>query len=191
MGALSTPKIMLLTGERQVGKTTALKRALTIICQAGFHVSGLSTQRTGPHDLEVCELHSGEVYKLTDPFEASSGSPLGHFRMNAAAMARSSRALAASFPTQVFILDEIGPLELKHRQGWVDALALLARESYLFAVVVVRPSLVGQIIMELPATAYTVVRVTSDNRERIPALIADGVVSICASVTAERREATL
>lgn len=182
---------MLVTGERQAGKTTALKRALTTIRQAGVSVSGLLTQRTGPHDLEVRELHTGSVYKLTDPFDAPSASPLGHFKMNAAAMARSARALAGSFPTEVFVLDEVGPLELKHRQGWVDALALLARESYVFAVLVVRPSLVRQAVAELPATGVSVVHVTPHSREDVPALIADEAIAACARAAAGQRETDL
>ncbi len=182
---------MLITGERQVGKTTALKQALMTIRQAGLSVSGLLTQRTGPHDLEVRELHTESAYTLTDPFDASSARPLCHFKMNATAMARSVRALLGSFPTQVFVLDEMGPLELKHRQGWVDALALLARESYVFAVVVVRPSLVGQAVVELPAPMYSVVHVTLHNREGVPALIADEVIAACARAAAGERETIL
>jgi len=188
LGISSYPRIMLVTGERQVGKTTALKLALTIIRQAGVSVSGLLTQRTGPHDLEVRELRTESVYKLTDPFDASSASPLNYFKMNSAAMARSARALAGSFPTQVFVLDEMGPLELKHRQGWVDVLALLARETYAFAVVVVRPSLVGQAVVELPATMYAIVHVTPHNREGVPALIANEAVAACARAAAGQRE---
>ena len=182
---------MLITGERQVGKTTALKQALTIIREAGLSVSGLLTQRTGPHDLEVRELRTESVYKLTDPFDALSARPLCQFKMNAAAMARSARALAGSFPTQVFVLDEMGPLELEHRQGWVDALALLARESYVFAVVVVRPSLVGQAVVELPATVYSVVHVTFHNREGVPVLIADEVIAACARAAGGERKTAL
>ncbi|MCJ7549057.1 MAG: nucleoside-triphosphatase [Anaerolineae bacterium] len=187
----SDPRIMLVTGERQVGKTTALKRALTTIRQAGVSVSGLLTQRTGPHDLEVWELVTESVYRLTDPFDASSASPLVHFNMNAAAMARSARALAGSFPTQVFVLDEMGPLELRHRQGWVDVLTLLAREAYVFAVVVVRPSLVGQAVVELPVTMYSVVHVTPHNREGVPALIANEAITACGRVAAGERETDL
>jgi nucleoside-triphosphatase THEP1 len=141
--------------------------------------------------LEVRELRTESVYKLTDPFDTPSASPLGHFKMNAAAMARSVRALAGSFPTQVFVLDEVGPLELKHRQGWVDVLALLAHESYVIAVVVVRPSLVGQAVVELPATIYSVVHVTPHNREGVPALIADEVIAACARAAAGQRETAL
>jgi len=182
---------MLVTGERQVGKTTALKRALTTIRQAGVSVSGLLTQRTGPHDLQIRELHTESVYKLTDPFDAPSASPLAHFKMNAAAMARSVCALAFCFPTEVFVLDEVGPLALKHRQGWVDALALLAREPYTFAVLVVRPSLVGQAVVELPATVYSVVHVTPHNREDVPALIADEAIAACVRAAAGQRETVL
>jgi len=191
LGVLCYPRIMLITGERQVGKTTALERALTTIREAGVSVSGLLTQCIGPHDLEVRELHTESVYRLTDPFDAPSASPLCHFKMNATAMARSARALVGSFPTQVFVLDELGPLELKHRQGWVDVPALLAREAYVFAVVVVRPSLLGQAVVELPATMYSVVHVTPHDREEVPALIANEVIIACARAAAGEGEAAL
>ncbi len=163
---MSDPGIMLLTGGRQVGKSTALSEAVGLLRSAGVKVTGLSTQRTGPHDLSVIELHTGASYMLTDPYQNAPGSATPNFTMNEAAIARSSGALTSCFPTQVFVLDEIGPLELRNRRGWVGVLDLLKCEScYASAIIVVRPELLGEAIAELPGTTFTVVRVTTSNRQ--------------------------
>lgn len=164
-------RILLITGARQVGKSTALRAAVEDMRHAGVRVSGLLTERTGPHDLAVTELVTGATYPLTESFVATPGSPTPHFTMKAEALARSACALLNSFPTQLFVLDELGPLELKHRQGWVGAFELLAQETYQVAVIVVRPELLGNAISEMPGTSFTVFNVTTTNRDAVPALL--------------------
>ncbi|MCU0519636.1 MAG: hypothetical protein MUF84_02940 [Anaerolineae bacterium] len=164
-GPVADSNVILLTGDRQIGKTTALWEAVGLLRGVGMRVTGLLTQRTGPHDLAVMELHTGDRYPLTDPWYEDHGTPTPNFVMNEAAMARSSGALAACFPTQVFVLDEIGPLELRHRRGWVGALDLLRREAYELGILVIRPELLGVAIAELPGTTFTVIRVDAGNRQ--------------------------
>lgn len=165
------PTIVLLTGECQVGKSTLCRHLVPLLTAAGLPVSGLLTSRTGPHDLAVTELDSDRSYPLTLPFEGTAGIALPHFRMDPQAMATSLQALEASFPTQVFFLDEIGPLELIMEQGWVKVLELLKQETYRVAFIVVRPELLIQAIWRLPVSAYVVVRVTVENRDTLPATL--------------------
>ncbi len=170
-------RILLITGTRQVGKSTALVRAVTRLRDADVRVSGLLTERTGPHDLAVTELHTGARYPLTDPFKDLPDSVTRHFTMNEAALARSRAALEAAFPTQVFVLDEIGPLELRRRQGWANIFGLLARESYAIAILVVRPELLGEALAQLEGCCFSLVHVTPGNRVEIPALLVEEAVS--------------
>jgi nucleoside-triphosphatase THEP1 len=162
-------RIVLITGERQVGKSTALRYAVTELRRTGLHVSGLLTRRTGPHDLEVTEIHAGSSYALTDPFRRDHTSPTRNFAMNPDALLRSSKAMAAGFPTELFILDELGPLELVHRQGWVGVFELLHHETYGLAYIVIRPDLLGAATAELPGTSFGLIRLTLANRDAIPA----------------------
>jgi nucleoside-triphosphatase THEP1 len=180
MGLMMTwmaTRIVLITGERQVGKSTALRGAVARLQRAYVRISGLLTERTGPHDLEVTELHTDARYPLTDPFHDVPGSPTRQFAMNEAALARAGRALEASFPTQVLVLDELGPLELIHRQGWVGALELLCHEAYDLALVVVRPELLGAAVMALPGMTFAVLRVTPDNRGALPERLAEAITA--------------
>jgi len=140
-------------------------------------VSGLATRHTGEHELMVTELASGAEYPLTLPFEPSGAPGSTRFRMDPAAFERSSQALAASFPTQVVILDEIGPLELVHRQGWVGALELLQDETFAMAFVVIRPELLSEAVEAFGADLTMVARVTEQNR--------DGLVETLATMAHE------
>jgi nucleoside-triphosphatase THEP1 len=162
-------KIVLITGDRQIGKTTLCLRLAEALRQTGVQATGLITRRTGTHDLTVEELASGQIYALTQPIESHEGIALGHFRMDPQALERSIKALDASFPTQVFILDEIGPLELERGQGWVRAITLLKDARYDIAVIVVRPELLTRAIWQLPASFYTVLSVKKENRDDLPA----------------------
>lgn len=160
-------KIVLLTGERQVGKSTLCRKLVARFQKHGYRVSGLLTRRTGSHDLEVTEIHTGHAYSLTLPFEPQTDRLLGNFIFSSEAVERSKGALKTGFPAQIFMLDELGPLELKHHEGWVDVIQLLAEQIYGLAFIVVRPELIGQAIGAFPATVYTVVWVREENRNRL------------------------
>jgi nucleoside-triphosphatase THEP1 len=184
-------RVVLITGERQVGKSTALYKAVTGLRDASLRVSGLLTSRTGPHDLQVTELHTGAGYALTDPFTDTHTAPTRNFAMNAEAMRRSSEAMTTGFPTDVFILDELGPLELVHHQGWVDVFRLLHQKTYQLAYLVVRPDLLGAAIKELPGISFVVIRVTDANRAAIPARLVRLALSAKTSYREESVDATI
>ena len=176
---MTHPNIVLITGERQAGKSTACRRAVVLMRQAGLTVSGLVTERTGEHDLSVRELHTGETYALTLPFNDQANRPLMNFRMNPQAMARSLASLARGFPTEVVVIDELGPLELKRGEGWVEALNYLRSGEYRVGILVIRPELLGVGVLALPRDVYSVVKVTPENRDRIPAIVAEAAVTAC------------
>jgi nucleoside-triphosphatase THEP1 len=185
-----TPEFLLITGARQVGKSTACHRAVELMQRADLQVSGLLTARTGPHDLTVTEIHSGESYPLTAPFEEhtrhhtndqghAAGFHPRHFNISPEAMARSSEALKSAFPTEVLIIDEIGPLELRHHEGWYEALALLHREEHKVAIVVVRLELLGDLVSALPGLWFGILHVTRSNRDSVPEAITRKALAAC------------
>lgn len=173
------PKIVLLTGNRQIGKSTACFRLADMLRQTDLKVSGLLTRRMGEHDLWVTELPAGETYPLTAPETSDTGVAVGHFRFAPEAVARSDKALDACFPTQVFILDEIGPLELIYGQGWARVLKLLRHFAYRVAFVVVRPELVVRAICQLPVSLYMVIDITVEIRNAVPTALLDIATETC------------
>ena len=143
---MPTPRIILLTGGRQVGKTTALSEAVKRLQDAGVKVAGLLTQRTGPHDLAVIELHTGARYSLTDPYRDIPGAPTSNFVMNEAAFARSDAALAMSRPSVRVGQDR--PVGVAPRRGWVRAWICLGMNPMRWLLSSFGPSCWG---MQLPS----------------------------------------
>jgi nucleoside-triphosphatase THEP1 len=159
--------IFLLTGERSAGKSTLCHELAKTLQRQGIDVAGLLTTQPTSHTLDVREIRGSACYRLTYPFESEKGIALTHFRINPEAMQRSTHTLETSFPTEVFILDELGPLELVRKQGWVDVLEMLAVEAYRVACLVVRPTLLGEAVRQLPGDVFTVVYITHANRDTL------------------------
>ncbi|MFN2285913.1 MAG: nucleoside-triphosphatase [Anaerolineae bacterium] len=173
------PRIVLLTGNRQIGKTTACVSLVNMLRETDLRVSGLITLRTGPDDLAVQEVNSGDTYPLTLPHNSDGGFLVGHFRFSTEALARSNRALDACFPTQVFVLDEVGPMELVYGQGWARAITLLRHHKYRIAFIVVRPELLVSAMRQLPLTYYTVIHLTAEIRDSVPASLFTIATNAC------------
>lgn len=165
------PNIVLVTGERQIGKSTVCRKLVQRLQKAEYQLSGLLTQRTGTHDLEVTELHTAQTYPLTLPFDPQVDRPLGNFLFSPDAVRRSNAAFDTCFPTQIFFLDELGPLELKHHKGWIRVIPMLRKQVVGLAFVVIRPTLLMEAMDALSAPLYKVVRVRQDNRNALPDIL--------------------
>jgi nucleoside-triphosphatase THEP1 len=161
----SQPAIILLTGERKAGKSTLCLDIYRHLKSKGIKVTGLVTEQPAPHTLISTALPSGKRYTLTLPFDSDRGIPFSHFRLNPHAMEDSTQSLHASFPTEVFVLDELGPLELVQGGGWIDILTLLRTEQYTTALVVVRPTLLDEAVHQLPEDIFTIVYLTKEKRD--------------------------
>ncbi len=161
------PRIILLSGPRQVGKSTLCRKLVARLHENTVGVAGFLTIHTGSHDLEVMELHSGEQYPLTLPFDDGAGAELGRFRMDGAALNRGLLSLQGALPTDVLIVDELGPLEFRLGRGWLPVLNLLRADCCHVAVLVVRPELLAEALEKLPGPVTTVIYVTLENRDRM------------------------
>ncbi|MBN1922941.1 MAG: hypothetical protein JW892_16950 [Anaerolineae bacterium] len=161
----SAPGVILLSGTRQVGKSTLCQKLVARWLESGVGVAGLLTTHTGFHDLEVREIHTGVQYPLTLPYEAGPEGELGRFRMDDAALARGLISLKQVLPTSVLIVDELGPLELKLGKGWLPVLEWLRTDCCRIAVLVIRPELLTAALARLPEPVTTVVYVTPENRD--------------------------
>ncbi len=178
---MSDPLIVIIVGERQIGKSTVCSQLIHHLRETQIEVSGFITLQPQPHTLAALYLKTGQTYPLTLPFDAEAGIAFQHFRMDATAMEHTARMLPGCFPTTVFILDELGPLELIHGKGWANVLRLLKYERYGVAIIVVRPELLVEAIRQLPHSVYTVIRVAAENRDHLPDSLYRLVHSACHS----------
>jgi len=163
-----SPRIVILTGERGVGKTTVCRKTVALARARGYTCGGVLTLSRPDGDRDVLDVRSGEVRRLTLEPGAASAVVQGRFRFDPVTLAWGGDALAQALPCHLFVVDELGPLELQRGEGWIRALDVLHAADFTLALVVVRPELVEPAQSALPPSATTVIPVTTRNRDELP-----------------------
>ncbi|MBN1954960.1 MAG: hypothetical protein JW900_07900 [Anaerolineae bacterium] len=161
-------RIVILSGERGVGKTTVCRKTIARARDAGLTCGGILTVRAESGARIAVDVRSGAERRLTT---SAAGVRQGRYTFDPAVLAWGSRLLAQALPCDLFVVDEIGPLEIRRGEGWRNALDLLHGERFRLALAVVRPALVTDVQFLLPTSA-TVLKATPENRNQLPEIIA-------------------
>ncbi len=162
-------RIVILTGERDVGKSTVCRETLALAQAKGYTCGGVLTLKRSSGALDVLDLGSGYVRRLTVEPEVSPAVIQGRFRFDPETLAWGRHALTHATPCQLLVVDELGPLEIERGDGWREAFDVLRQDDFALALVVVRPELIVKAQLRLPASAVNVLTVTTDNRDALPA----------------------
>jgi nucleoside-triphosphatase THEP1 len=159
--------IVLLTGERGIGKSSVCRETLALAQGAGYTCGGIITLAdAGGRD--VLDVRSGDVRRLTQSEDTAHAVAQGRFRFDPDVLTWANAKLIQATPCDLVIIDEVGPLELERGGGWVNAFDVLERMDYALALVVVRPELVVQVQLQLPSCATLVMAVTQETRDQLP-----------------------
>jgi len=140
------PLIWMVTGPRQVGKSSFCRGMAEAARQADWDVAGLLSpaqiEQGAKTGILVEDLRTGESHRLASVCRQSPEDiPFGDWYFDPQTLAWGNRVLASSPPCDLLIMDELGPLELTHQMGWWAALEILPRGEYRVALVVIRPEL--------------------------------------------------
>ena len=129
------------------------------------------------------DVGSGERWLLahTDPSTSSrrrrdlGGPRVGPYSFDPAALAKALEVLrgAVTAGCDLFMVDEIGPLELEQGKGFAPILDLLPIEGPTHTLIVVRPELLDQLLLHLRDAKSTLFSVTEENRDALPLQIVD------------------
>jgi len=200
-------RIVLLTGDKGSGKTTACRhlveqaRGLGLAC-AGI-VSPARFEGGVKVGIDVLDVRTGERRALAavdtahvaseppgrDALSGADGLPgpirLGPHRFDEAAVARARDLLDTACPCDVLVVDEIGPLEIERGEGWANALGVLREGDYRLAVAVVRPRLLEAARVALGDLPGTVVVERSVEKDAEP--VDDLLASLAAPWPGETR----
>jgi nucleoside-triphosphatase THEP1 len=142
--------LYLLTAPRGAGKTTFCRALVDQARVAGWDVAGVLSPpvfengvKTGirAENLRTNESLSLAVSITQSPI-TNYDSPLGQWLFSSANLNWGNEIFAASLPCDLFIVDELGPLELIRGEGWLNALEALRQPKYKIGIVVIRPELV-------------------------------------------------
>lgn len=166
-----TARIVILSGERGVGKSTVCGRTVALARGKGYTCGGLITLHQPGDVLDVLDVHDGGIRRLTLPPDVEPAVIQGRFRFDPETLAWGNAALAHATPCHLLVVDELGPLEMERGGGWAKAFVALRGNNFALALTVVRPELVAQVQVRLPASATTVLNVMSDNRDGLPSVL--------------------
>ncbi|HEY67746.1 MAG TPA: hypothetical protein G4N97_05685 [Thermoflexia bacterium] len=163
--------IVLLTGERGAGKSSVCREAIALAQARNYTCGGVLTL-SRPHGvLDVVDVRSGDVRRLTLDLDVSPAVIQGRFRFDPETLAWGNSVLAQAVPCDLLVVDELGPLEIERGEGWPRAFDILRGTDFALAIVVVRPELIVRAQLKLPISATTVLAVTPDNRDSLPAIL--------------------
>ncbi|MFP3853977.1 MAG: nucleoside-triphosphatase [Anaerolineales bacterium] len=141
----------LLTGERNSGKTRALELLLAWLTKnrPALQVAGLISpgvyQDGKKIAIDIVDLRTDDHRRLADPKEsAQQGLSTKRWFFYTDIIAWGNRKLREINSCDIFIIDELGPLEFEREDGFQIALPLMDRAAFRLGFAVVRPSLLDR-----------------------------------------------
>jgi len=164
--------IILLSGERGVGKSTVCREAVTLAQAQGYACGGVITlsHTDDVQDVrDVLDVGSGQIRRLT--VDAASAVVMGRFRFDPQTIAWGNDVLARATRCHLLVVDELGPLEIVRGQGWQKAFEVLRGDDFALALVVVRPGLLEQVRRKLPVDSTETLTVEIHDRDELPGVI--------------------
>jgi len=162
--------VIVLTGERGVGKSTLCRKTVSLAQNKGYTCRGIVTLSHPDDRRDLLDVSSGDARPLTLEPGARPAVIQGRFYFDPQTIAWGNSVLARATPCHLLVVDELGPLEIERREGLQKAFDALRKSNFTLALIVIRPELLVQAHLRLPTSATAVFTVTLDNRDALPAV---------------------
>ena len=157
-----SPQLVIVTGESECGKTTWCRQQIDLANDLGWLTAGLLSpavfQGSSKTGIDLLDIRSGERRRLAHlrtqiDFQAATKKWIFQDEV----LVWGNERLGAIETCDLLVIDELGPLEFLHNQGFTLAFDLLEKRRFRVALVVVRPSLLPQAKNKWPqGIVYTV-----------------------------------
>jgi nucleoside-triphosphatase THEP1 len=150
-----SPELIIVTGAIGSGKSTWCEKAAKQDQEAGFSVTGLLSISVFSGGckvgIDLIDLSSGERRQMaTLRGGRKSGLITDEWIFDLETLAWGNRVLKRIDHCDLFILDEMGPLEFNRKAGLQMGFWVIERRRYRRAIVVVRPGLLAQALSRWP-----------------------------------------
>jgi len=169
---------VLLTGERQVGKTTVCRQVAELARGLGYGPAGVLAPALLDEDGLPVAYHAlmvadGEQRLLAQANGDLGGPRTSRYSFDADVFSWVIGRLrgAISRGCDLLIVDEIGPLELEQGRGLAPILPDLSAGTLPPLLLVVRPELTAQLQGRLPDIPFCTFTATRENRQALPGTI--------------------
>lgn len=176
--------LLLLTGERGIGKTTVCSALRDLVAARGCRCGGFFTRRDLDSSGATCglvleEAGGGARHRLAATREDHGGPRVGPFSMDPAVLTLGVYLARFAFEANLDLvfLDEIGPLELTQGLGFAPVIPLVAEHPRAAVILAVRPALVEAVAGRLTPRIARVETVTRRNRDLLPRRLGEEILA--------------
>ena len=146
---MNEPQIIVITGDLGSGKTSFCLDMTRLAKESGFKITGLVSPGVFEAGykiaIDVQDILTGERHRLAELREqVETDLETKRWSFYSEAVSWGNNVLQKALPTEILLIDELGPLEFNRAQGWVKAIDAIDSGEYQAALLVIRPSLVQQ-----------------------------------------------
>jgi nucleoside-triphosphatase THEP1 len=157
------PPLFILSGPREIGKTTFLKMLIDQTRHLNIQTAGVLSPALNENGqkigIDLIELRTGNIKHLATLRQMESEGVLtDRWAFSKEVMDWGNQVLARSIPCQLLIVDELGPIELERGQGWQNGITALSSNQFQAAVVVIRPELIEKALALWPQAKCLVIK---------------------------------
>jgi nucleoside-triphosphatase len=173
-------RLIIISGAIGSGKSTLCSQLAAYFQGAGWQLSGLVSRGVFTDNqkkaIAAVNLNDGEarllaVYRLQPISDKDGDLPL-HWDFDPATLAWGNQVFQQTGLTDLLVVDELGPLEMKRNEGWTAAITAINERRFRLALLVLRPALLTQAVKQWPwAQVITITCV-----EEIPAVMKEILV---------------
>jgi nucleoside-triphosphatase THEP1 len=168
-------RVVVLTGERGVGKTHLCQAVVEQAGKIGFRCAGVLSRAVFDGEekaaITLVDVATSAERTLAVADDTPGELRWGRYRFVPSTLEWGSDLLTGATPCDLLIVDELGPLELTLGLGLEAALDVLNEGAFSLALVVVRPELLDTLRKQLHCAETRVVEVDLQNRDQLPGQI--------------------
>jgi nucleoside-triphosphatase THEP1 len=168
-------RVVVLTGERGVGKTHLCQAVVEQAGKIGFRCAGVLSRAVFDGEekaaITLVDVATSAERTLAVADDTPGELRWGRYRFVPSTLEWGSDLLTGATPCDLLIVDELGPLELTLGLGLEAALDVLDEGAFSLALVVVRPELLDTLRKQLHCAETRVVEVDLQNRDQLPGQI--------------------
>ncbi len=153
---------IIITGKREVGKSTLLYNIYEYCKKSNIPVAGVLT--LGQENRRLLYVETGEYL----PFEGSPDSEsllIGKFRISLSAFEKGGSVIQNAPPDSILLVDEIGQFELE-KKGWFPALKETLQVKRPFMLISVRIEGVEAFLRYFSFLSWKTLLLTPENRDK-------------------------
>lgn len=157
---------IVVTGNIGVGKSTVCRKVIDICRGTGYTCGGVLTFKDAAGDIVLEDVASGTRMTLASCRPEFTGLQVGKYYFSPDGIASGNKILEEQSGSPVFVIDEIGPLELELK-GFTGAVNLINKKKTGCCITVIRQSLLSSFLM-LFEEAPVIFEITLENRNVMP-----------------------